>query len=260
MADLYRESIIREFPESQPALILTNPNFAEELLARENAVNIYYEQTYEKYRLGYYQQVMDDADTAMIRYKDDPLLDKFKYLKVLSIGRTQDILVFTQALDSLANSSTDSEVIQSARDILAYIMASDEEVKTETQKIEAEEIYNSDSTGSFFYGMFLDPVVDINQLKFEFINFNLDHYSNRTFDVVHEVLGDGELLMLIKEFPDLTGAWEYFDSVAPDPQIFNLVKEGEYKNLVISLPNASILIQDGEAQKYWLFFQKHYER
>ncbi len=260
MADIYRESIIREFPESQPALILTNPNFAEELLARENAVNIYYEQTYEKYISGSYQQVMDDADTAQVRYKGDPLLDKFRYLKVLSIGRTQDILVFTQALDSLAKSSTDSDVSQSARDIIAYIMASDEEVKTETQKIEAEEIYNVDSTGSFFYGMFLDPEVDINQLKFEFINFNLDHYPNRTFDVVHEVLGDGELLMLVKEFPGLAGAWEYYDSVAPDPQIFNLVKEGEYRNLVISLPNASILTQDGEAQKYWLFFQEHYNR
>ena len=260
MANFYKELIVREFPESQPAMILTNPNYASDLLAGENAVNVFYEQTYENYRQGYYERVMIDVDTAFARFEGDPILQKFRFLKVLSIGKTRDIMVFTQALDSLAKSTDDSEVAQSASDILAYIMSSDEEVKTETRKMEAEEIYRADSAGVFFYGMVFSSGVDINQLKFEFINFNLDHYPNLTFDVVHEVLPGGEIALFVRKFPDTEKAWTYADTVATDKQIFGLLDGGELRIFIISAANADILLQDGDPQKYWLFFEKHYIR
>ena len=200
LANVYKQSIVREFPESQPAQLLTNPNYAAELLAQENEVNNYYERTYQLFQQGYYDRVIRDVDTAVVRFAEDPLIPKFELLKVLAIGKTEEVLVFTLALDSLASTTPDPQVADMAGKILAFILNSDQEVKTETQKIEAEEIYSPDTSGVFFYGLFVTNRVNLNQLKFEFINLNIDHFPNNTFDIVDETLEEGEVAFMLKSF------------------------------------------------------------
>jgi tetratricopeptide (TPR) repeat protein len=258
LANVYKQSIVREFPESQPAQLLTNPNYAAELRAKENEVNNYYQQTYELFQQGYYDRVIRDVDTALVRYADDPLLPKFELLKVLAIGKTEDLLVFTLALDSLASSSPDEQVADMASMVLAYILNTDQEVKTETQKIEAEEIYSSDTTGVFFYGLFVNNRVDLNQLKFEFINLNIDHFPNYTFDIVDEALEEGEVAFYVKEFPDMENARDYFQMAIMNEAIRKTLEGVNYRPFIISQGNAEILLSDRVSDKYWLFFRKHY--
>jgi tetratricopeptide (TPR) repeat protein len=258
LANVYKESIVREFPESQPAQLLTNPNYAAELLAKENEVNYYYERTYQLFQQGHYGQVIRDVDTALVRFADDPLIPKFELLKVLAIGKTEEVLVFSLVLDSLASTTPDPQVAEMANMILAYIMNSDQEVKTETQKIEAEEIYSADTTGVFFYGLFVSHRVDLNQLKFEFINLNLDHYPNHTFDIVDESLEEGEIALYIKEFQDMYDARNYLELARMNETIRNTLEGVNYRPFIISQGNAEILLTDRVPDKYWLFFRKHY--
>jgi tetratricopeptide (TPR) repeat protein len=258
LANVYKQSIVREFPESQPAQLLTNPNYAAELLAKENEVNRYYEQTYQFFQQGYYDRVKQDVDTALVRYAKDPLVPKFELLKVLAIGKTEDVLVFSIALDSLASTTPDPQVAEMAGMILAYILNSDQEVKTETQKIEAEEIYNPDTSGVFFYGLFVNNRIDVNQLKFEFINLNLDHFPNNTFDIVDEALAEGEVALYVKEFPDMADARDYSEVAMMNEAIRRTLEGVNYRPFIISQGNAEILLSDRIPDKYWLFFRKHY--
>ncbi len=258
LANVYKQSIVREFPESQPAQLLTNPNYAAELLAKENEVNNYYEHTYQLFQQGYYDRVIRDVDTAVLRFAEDPLIPKFELLKVLAIGKTEEVLVFAMALDSLASTTSDPQVADMAGMILAYIMNSDQEVKTETQKIEAEEMYSPDTTGVFFYGLFVNNRVNLNQLKFEFINLNIDHFPNNTFDIVDEALEEGEVALYVKEFPDMTDARDYFELARMNEAIRNTLEGVNYRPFIISRGNAEILLSDRIPDKYWLFFRKHY--
>ena len=258
LANVYKQSIVREFPESKPAQLLTNPNYAAELLAKENEVNNYYEHTYQLFQQGYYDRVIRDVDTAVLRFAEDPLIPKFELLKVLAIGKTEEVLVFTMALDSLASTTTDPQVADMAGMILAYIMNSDQEVKTETQKIEAEEMYSPDTTGVFFYGLFVNNRVNLNQLKFEFINLNIDHFPNNTFDIVDEALEEGEVALYVKEFPDMTDARDYFELTRMNETIRKTLEGVNYRPFIISRGNAEILLSDRVPDKYWLFFRKHY--
>ena len=258
LANVYKQSIVREFPESQPAQLLTNPNYAAELLARENEVNNYYERTYQLFQQGYYDRVIRDVDTAVVRFAEDPLIPKFELLKVLAIGKTEEVLVFTMALDSLASTTADPQVADMAGIILAYIMNSDQEVKTETQKIKAEEIYSPDTTGVFFYGLFVNNRVDLNQLKFEFINLNIDHFPNNTFDIVDEALEEGEVALYVKEFPDMTDARDYLELARMNEAIRKTLEGVNYRPFIISRGNAEILLSDRVPDKYWLFFRKYY--
>ncbi|MBL7112365.1 MAG: tetratricopeptide repeat protein [Bacteroidales bacterium] len=259
-ADIYKTALIREFPESQPAQLLTNPNYINELMEKENEENRFYESTYNKYQEGYYYQVMVDADTAMQRYKESELLPRFFFLKVLSIGHTRDRLVFAEALDSLANMYPGNEVAQTALEMIAYLMEADPVVKLETEKQEAEDIYTADSTGQFFVGYIVDRMVDVNQLKFEIINFNLDHYPNKTFDITNNNLDNNQVLILVKSFANIPRAWEYYDSIAGNELILSVIGDLSYSRCIISKGNATKLIEDKIASRYLIFYNKHYMR
>jgi tetratricopeptide (TPR) repeat protein len=259
-SDFYKSAIIREYPESQIAQVLTNPNYINELLEKENEVNRFYESTYDLYKQGDYYRVMNDVDYALEKFKGNELIPQFFFLKVLSIGHTSDVMLFTEALDSVTVLFPSNDVARQANEILAFIKNYNPEVKLETEKKEAEEIYKYDPSGTYLFGMIVNRSIDINQLKFEIINFNLDLFPKLTFDVVSENLGDNSRLVLVKSFKDLQRAWDYYDTIATGERIMALVKGTGYSRFVISPLNSQTLLQDKTANKYLLFFDKYYKR
>lgn len=260
LSDFYRASIIREFPESQTAQLMTNPNYINELREKENEVSRFYEATYRNYQQGNYEQVIRDVDHALMAYQSDELIPQFAFLKVLSIGQTQDIMIFTEALDSIASTYPTHEVAESANEILAYIKRSDPVVKLETEKKEAEEIYTFDPECPYYFGMVVKRDIDLNQLKFEIINFNLDLFPNKTFDIISENLANNDRLILVQSLKDLKSAWNYYDQVITSENINALIQGTDYSRFVISPLNSQKLIQDKVTNKYLLFFDKHYKR
>ncbi len=259
-SDFYKSAIIREYPESQIAQVLTNPNYINELLEKENEVNRFYESTYDLYKQGDYYRVVNDVDYALEKFKGNELIPQFFFLKVLSIGHTSDVMLFTEALDSVTVLFPSNDVARQANEILAFIKNYNPEVKLETEKKEAEEIYKYDASGTYLFGMIVNRSIDINQLKFEIINFNLDLFPKLTFDVVSENLGDNSRLVLVKSFKDIQRAWDYYDTIATGERIMALVKGTGYFRFVISPLNSQTLLQDKTANKYLLFFDKYYKR
>lgn len=259
-SESYKGAIIREYPESQIAQLLTNPNYINELQEKENEVNRYYEATYDHYKKGDYYSVISDVDYALEKFKGNELIPQFYFLKVLSIGQTSDVMVFTEALDSVSLLFSSHDVARQAKDILAFIKDYNPEVKMETEKKEAEEIYTYDASGIYFFGMIVNRTIDINQLKFEIINFNLDVFPKLIFDVVSENLNDNYRLILVRSFKDLQRAWDYFDTIATGDKIMSLVNGTGYSRFVISNANSQTLLKDKSATRYLLFFDKYYNR
>jgi TolA-binding protein len=256
----YKASIIREYPESQIAQLLTNPNYVNELLEKENEVNRFYETTYNYYIQKDYYRVISNVDYAFEHFKDNELLPQFLFLKALSIGQTSDIMTFTSALDSVAKSYPSHDAGKRANEMLVFIKEYNPEIKLETEKKEAEEIYTYDPSGAYLFGMIINRVIDINQLKFEIINFNLDMFPNLTFDITSENLSENSRLILVKPFKDMQKAWEYNDQIASGDKIMALIEGTGYSRFVISSANSLILLQDKNANKYLLFFDKYYTR
>jgi len=257
-SQLYKSAIIREFPDSEIAQYMTNPEFIKELEARENAENVFFESVYRKYQNEQYTEVIADVDTALIRFPESELIPRYKFLKIMSIGATDDIMTFSLALDSFGKTYPREEIGRRAQIILAHVKEFDPEVKVETQKIEAEEIYQYDTASVHYFGMIINGIIDVNQLKFEIINFNLDFYPETDFEVVSERIDREDHLILVKSFELKEDAWMYQDSINMAQSIFDLIGETSHQRFIISDLNAQTLISDGISAKYMLFYDKHY--
>jgi hypothetical protein len=61
----YQQKIISEFPSSNYAKLMTNPNYLQELRDQEKAINDSYLATYRLFLRGRYNQVVFQAEKAM---------------------------------------------------------------------------------------------------------------------------------------------------------------------------------------------------
>jgi len=78
--------------------------------------------------------------------------------------------------------------------------------------------------------------------------------------VVEEDLDEGVKALFVNQFADMKESWDYYDQVLRNDKIFQVLGESEFNLFIISSGNINVLTENRGASKYWLFFQKHYNR
>ena len=91
-AEYYKRLIATDYPESQYASILTNPNYFKELEEKEQKIERFYDSTYSLYLSNNFSQVVQNFHYADTAYADSELISKFHYLKTLLVT-SQNLLL-----------------------------------------------------------------------------------------------------------------------------------------------------------------------
>lgn len=98
-ASTYKNRIITEYPDSQYAMILQNPEAMEEALSR-------FEERYTmleaRFKAQAFEEVIDECFTAMLSLQDETLRSRFALLKAHAIGRLDGIVAYQTALSEVA--------------------------------------------------------------------------------------------------------------------------------------------------------------
>jgi len=98
-AEKYKQTVLTNYPDSRFAAAIRNPGLAIEL---EDQAQKKYEELYELYEQGKYQQVLALSTTYGEKFKGDDLLPRIELLKALATGRIYGILAYKDALNYVA--------------------------------------------------------------------------------------------------------------------------------------------------------------
>lgn len=123
--DYYKGLILSKYPESDYAKIISDPNYYKEIRAKNNEVNLLYEETYKEFVLGNYSKVIANHQIATEKFKITPIYPKFEYLKALSKGKIlgKDTLVY--GLNNLISTYPNHEIVPLAQMVLDYLKKGD---------------------------------------------------------------------------------------------------------------------------------------
>jgi len=258
-SEYYKNLIISKFPDSNYTGILTNPNYFKELEEQQNKSTNFYEETYNKYLNDQYYDVLENCDYAISNYKDVELLLKFKYLKVLSIGKTQDVKTFREALNELKNENPGDEITESIDNIFAQLNVMYPEIKEEEEAIIAEEIYTFNQNDAHLFVLILyRENIDVNQLVFNIVNFNLDNFSLLDLQISNESFDENNQILLIKDLENKEIGMEYYDLLMQNNEVLLDFDQNDYQGFIISSENYLTFIQDKSVSKYLKYFNNHY--
>lgn len=258
-ASFYKNYIINNFPDNPRAKILSNPEYVKQLLEEENRVNVFYESCYKLFNESNFSGVIASVNNALVEFKGDKNIPKFKLLKALSIGRLEGNNRLTDELEIIIEDYPDDEVASYAKNLMEYVYNQSPDVAIADVEEKAAEIYvYSQNEESYFFAVVAPNLIAFNQLNFNLINFNLDYYNTLNFGISQEEIGDKKVI-IIKDFKDYKSVSDYFNSyINHEDEVFKDVNKSDVKAFFISGKNYTTLKADTDIQKYYLYFKKFY--
>lgn len=282
-SEYYRDLIISQFPESKYAQFLLNPNYFNELQARTDSLNNLYQRTFRSYKSGMYRNVLSLTNSMKALKPDSLILSKIDFMGTVAQGTQTDVHEFETLLKSYVSIYPDSDPTPLANEILALIQDStladyqklvdlgyiSEEIQNE-ELLPENDRENDEFGGKFTYDEDLlhyfiiayprENEIDLNRLKFDIANYNIDHYTKIDFDIETENLNDELALLLVRALENKEDALIYHRAIIRKAPVFKTLLDVEYVNFVASSTNYRQLLEDENPADYLKFFVKNYSR
>jgi tetratricopeptide (TPR) repeat protein len=264
-SDRYKNLIINDYPDSDYAMIITNPEYFQNMQARESALAELYSETYKAFERGQYFTVIDNSDMAVVNYDDSSeLIPKFLYLKALSVGKVDVVDSLAVILKEIIRNYPSSEVKPMAQDLLSYIsrdrpdLGTGEEA-TAPKEPELQSPYTYEPADNHLYLLVVKrQAVKLNAMKVRISDHNKKYFSLRELTINSVLLDDIRYMITVGNFSDAADAMGYFNQITRDPYVFGELGTGNYTEAVISMKNYPIFYREKDPDIYERFFEAKY--
>ena len=118
---IWREKIMRYYPQTTQAQIVSQPDYFDKLKRMAQEQDSLYAQTYEAYMRGNYDQVKSNKQYAEREYPLTPLMPRFLFLNAVSVARTEGQESFIAELRNIVDKHAGTEMGAMAKDMLAMM-------------------------------------------------------------------------------------------------------------------------------------------
>jgi tetratricopeptide (TPR) repeat protein len=270
-AEEFKNKVIIEFPKSEYAKVLNDPDYFKELERIENQVKFVYQATYKYFLNDNCDEVYYNYKFADSAYHQSKLIPKFALLVTLCSGNSGDTIAFKESLVSFKNTYPNTEEAKYAEEVLAALDRETRQVILEPEVFggELSKVENMDSIDVSMYSFnpqalhyYLVVVAnqksDANRIQFNLTNFNLDYYDFLEFELVNEFLSADYSIVAVKKFKNRKMAGNYFESIKIAGEIFEGIDEDTYKEFIISKENFDVFFQDKNLLRYQKFYDDNY--
>lgn len=284
-SNYYRNLIISQYPESKFAQYLINPNFFIEMEARQDSLNRLYQETFRNYKRGHYRNVVSLTGQMKQMKPDSVIVPKIDFMQVVANGTQTDVHHFEELLEAYLAKYPAKEPSALAKEILTLIQDStlaDYQKLVEmgyiNEEIQNEELLpenfmaDDEFGGKFSYDEDLlhyfiiaypredEKKIDLNRLKFDLANYNIDHYTKIDYDIETEYFDENLAFVLVRALTNKENALIYHGAIIRRAPVFKTLKGVNYINFVISSANYRAIKEEKSTADYMKFFVKNYSR
>ena len=262
-AENYKLTIIQDYPDSDYAQVLLDPEYFVKKAAAQSESAAFYERTYDAYKAGQYFRVVMNADRALELYPNDTaLLPRFAFLRAVASGRLEVVDTMAVALDKLVKKYPQSSVVPLAQDILRNIGKTYElnvEVDIpvdETAPVEAPKTPYIINNQSQYMVMLVcnTSKIRIDPLKVRLSDFNQREFSVQSLMIKNLVLDKDNSLITVGNFATREAAIDYFEVLTQSDYVLGGIAKSDYSVYPISLSNYPIFYRNKDVEEYARFW------
>ncbi len=266
LAEYYKNLIVEDYPESDYAKIIIDPEYYKTLQAQESALTSLYSKTYKAFESGQYFMVIGNADMAVNLYGDTAeLIPKFLYLRALSIGKVDIVDSLAVALKGIVTNYPQSEVKPLAQELLNVISRDRPDLAggSSASQVKADTVlkspYEYDPAGIHLYMLVVKrQAVKLNAMKVKLSDHNKKYFSLKELTINSVLLDENRYMITVGNFADAKEALSYMKATSGDEYVFSDLGSGNYTETVISMKNYPIFYKDKNVNLYMRFFEIKY--
>ncbi|RYE29862.1 MAG: hypothetical protein EOP42_13395, partial [Sphingobacteriaceae bacterium] len=111
MAEKYRDLLLKNYPQTQYARIILDPEYGKKMLTSDAQQNTFYNNVYDFYRKRQYDQVIARTDSALKINPQGNQAAQLAYLKTIALGHQQKLAPFELELQQLTAQYPDDRLV-----------------------------------------------------------------------------------------------------------------------------------------------------
>lgn len=261
-ADYYKNKLLNEYPDSEFALLIKNPEYTQQLNARKSEVEDYYATVWLSYKAGNYSKALVEANEGISKYGKNDYLPNFEFIKAVSLGKLQGQDTLEKQMKLVVVKYPSANITPLAQEVLAGIAKQKMPAKPPVQdsaqgtpkvnyKLDKEQIH-------YVLIVCPDQKKSTDALRTNLANFNSVFFSSRKLESTASLFDKNQLVM-VKNFVDAKDAILYAESASTDTDLFkNTFKPEELEFLVIAIDNVSDFVKFRDLSGYRNFFIQNY--
>ena len=267
-SEYYKNLILQQYPNSNYAKIIQNPNYYQEVAAKQKEGEEFYASVYNTYTDKDYQNTILLADEGLKKYPTPTLSPKFDFLKAVSLGKLygNDTLHFY--LTEVTRNYPATDIDTAAMGILEGL----KRIQTQTpivstsldtvQQLQEDNspIYTYDDQ-RFHYVIIIANIKEVNitQLKGHLNNFNGEFFRLNKFDISSFFYDDVSQIVTISRFDDKSKAMDYYHVLKADKKHVEYLHQAKgTKIYVISDTNYTPFCRQKDIRVFYDEFFKEY--
>jgi tetratricopeptide (TPR) repeat protein len=285
-AEVFQDALAKDYPDSKFNKLISNPNYAKDLLKENEAAENKYKQIFASFDLKNYKKTIAQCDQFIAENKDNPLVPKYKLLKALCHTRYYQFDEYLATLKDLNENHTNSDEYPTAKEWLEYALkvnrdslkASNQKEEDALKVRENENLFTSNIENSenqvtsiakeeanvnFFFNanaphmslIRIDGTENIYQIKRDIENVIYEMEPNLNFEIqIHR--GAKSQYLTVERVNKIFKCLSISEDLRNSPKLAKYNDALEFS--VISKPNFDLLIISGSYKKYFEFYKLNY--
>lgn len=269
-ADYYKQLVTGKQAGSIFAKIINDPGYVKKSEKIEDALNDYYEATYDSFTLKKYTAVINRSNRAQLLYNPNPIAAKFDLLKAFSIGKIQPQDSFKTALKNIIMKYPIGEEHEKAKQILALIDKADAEKNKKMPpviKAPADTVTKvktnyqfRPANPQFVVILFTGNEPGIKSFVDSLTDFTLQNYSLQNYSISPTMMLDSKQSMItVKQMKNSAEAMAFYEDLSAHDTFFENASNADHYIFIIDDKNFPLFFKTKNLEEYLEFFEKHYQ-
>jgi hypothetical protein len=287
-SNFYKNKILTEYPESEFALMISNPEYWQEVSKAGSLGEILYSNVYKVYQKDLYEQTLLESEKARDSLKIGPYIPKLLYVEALAKGRLYGIDSLAMDLNLILHNYTESEIAPIIEAQLQHLAAaypdgridltykpkkdrgekqdSNKENKdSQEQNQEAEKaneimdaemlMFRYKDMQHYYVLLFDDDKIDAIELERQIRDFNSKDFADHNLTATSTLFTMTKQILSVRKFKNKEQAMEYYKAIN---KVLNTYDSEHYTHFVISIQNYPTFYKNKNIETYEKFFKLMY--
>ncbi len=274
-AEEAKQTLLNEYPKSNYALILSDPNAKDILLKDKADYNTMYEETFALFLNGKNYEVLNNTEKLKTEYRDTSLMAKVLLMEALATAKVNASADIRPLLEKIKDGYPEDEEVQMQVNIILTQLGEgkkittggsaantlserrNEQAEVQRQKLLEEQQYRHEPESRHYMVMIIpdSSLINKNHLQYDISKFNFNKFMTMDFDLSFGKLNEEISLLIVNGFSNQEeGKWYQRELLSTNlPDEYSAIK----KWYIISEENFRLLLMLQTFEEYDEFNNQH---
>lgn len=263
-AKMYADKIVTEFPNSDFAQMIGNPNYAAQKAKENNNKEQYYNTTYSTFQQGDYQAVLARVEKAKEMFgKQNDYMAKLDLLKAMSIGGLEGKDEYVKALNDVISKHPKTDEETRAKEIVRFLKGDLDAFDNRIYDEAVDEFKEEDNKLHYVIVTLFDTGDEnIDEAKITMSSYNKKFHKSDNLKITDIFLNPEtkSKVILVRRFDNKAQALDYIDGTLKNPDDFVDGNALAFDIFAITQRNYREVIKQKSTNNYKVFYEQTYLR